>query len=157
MSCKLCITAIEGNTGSLIAVLLLNNTDFLYKIRSIAGLTLYPDSPKYKELKEAGINIVKHKPSKVCKIVQLLKSTGADTIILNPPAQKNKVDIATELVEAAKQANIPNVYLLSSAGADLADIKKQLCLKEFILIEHIVIEAKGDPNTETGYSPVVIR
>lgn len=157
MSRKLCITAIEGNSGFLIADLLLNNAHFSNKIRSIAGLTLYPDSPKCKELKEAGVNIVEHKPGRVREMVQLLKSTGADTIMLIPPAHKNKVDITTELVEAAKQANIPNLCLLSSAGADLADEKRQPRLREFISIEHMVMEAKGDPKTETGHSPVVIR
>lgn len=39
----------------------------------------------------------------------------------------------------------------------MADAKKQPRLREFIDIEQLVMEAKGDANTPTGTSPVVVR
>jgi hypothetical protein len=157
MSRKLCITAIDGETGSLIADLLLTHKDFAHKIRSVTGLTLHPDSPKCEELKKNGATIIEHKPGKVRDMVKLLKQSGADTIMLIPPTHKDKTDITMELIEAAKQAHVPNVCLLSSAGCDMADEKKQPRLREFIEIEAMVMSAKGDTSTETGHSPVVIR
>jgi len=52
---------------------------------------------------------------------------------------------------------VPNICLVSSAGADMADAKKQPRLREFIDIEQLVMEAKGDAKTPTGTSPVVVR
>ncbi len=62
-----------------------------------------------------------------------------------------------ELVEASKRANVPNVCLIGSAGCDLADEKKQPRLREFVTIEQMVLASKGESDTETGHSPVVIR
>ena len=39
----------------------------------------------------------------------------------------------------------------------MADAKKQPRLREFIDIEQLVMEAKGDAKTPTGTSPVVVR
>lgn len=90
-------------------------------------------------------------------MVATLKESGADALCIIPPAHQNKFDITTELVAAGKEAEVPNVCLISSAGADMADAKKQPRLREFIDIEQLVMEAKGDANTPTGTSPVVIR
>jgi hypothetical protein len=49
MSRKVCVTA-EGNTGFLIAELLLTNHKFKSKVDSIVGLTMYPKVVKAKEL-----------------------------------------------------------------------------------------------------------
>jgi hypothetical protein len=67
------------------------------------------------------------------------------------------MNIMKELVEASKQANVPNMCLISSAEHDLADEKRQPRLREFIDIEQMVMSMKGDAETETGYSPVDIR
>lgn len=88
---------------------------------------------------------------------QTLKQTGADAICIIPPAHVSKLDITKELVEASKLANVPNVCLISAAGCDLADEKRQPRLREFVGIEQMVMSAKGDAETETGHSPVVIR
>ena len=90
-------------------------------------------------------------------MVSLLESTGADTICLIPPAHEEKFGITEELIEATKKANIPNVCFISSAGCDLADPEKQPVLREFVELETLVMAAKGDAETSTGYSPVIIR
>ena len=67
------------------------------------------------------------------------------------------MDTTKELAEASKQANVFNVCLIISAGCDLADETRQPRLREFIDIEQMVMSSKGDAETETGHSPVVIR
>jgi hypothetical protein len=116
-----------------------------------------PLLPKIRRLQKLGAKIVEHKPERVREMAQTLKQTGADAICIIPPANHSKMDITKELVEASKQANILNVCLISSAGCDLADEKRQPKLREFIEIEQMVMSTKGDPETETGHSPVVIR
>jgi hypothetical protein len=157
MSRKLCITAVDGQTGYLIAELLLTNPDFSSKIDSIIGLTLNPSHEKCKDLAKLGAEIVHHVPGREKQMVQLLKKTGADTICLIPPAHKDKFQITLELVNAAKKAGVQNVCCISSAGADVADEKKQPRLREFIEIENLVMASKGDPTSPLGHSPVVIR
>jgi hypothetical protein len=154
---NLCVTAVDGQTGYLIAELLLTHHTFSKSFSSITGLTLYPSSPKCADLKAAGAKIVEHKPGRVKEMANTLKQTGADAICIIPPAHESKMDITRELVEASKQANVSNVCLISSAGSDLADEKRQPRLREFVEIEQMVMAAKGDPETETGHSPVVIR
>jgi hypothetical protein len=102
---------------------------------SINCLSLDPSSPKRKELENYGAKIVEHKPSRAREMANTFKQTGADTICIIPPAHTSKMDITKELIEASKQANIPNVCLISSAGCALADEKKQPRLREFIDIE----------------------
>jgi hypothetical protein len=150
-------SASRGQTGYLITELLLANTTFSKKLKSITGLTLNPSSPKCKELQKFGAKIVEHKPGRVREMAQTLKQTGADAIYIIPPANPSKMGIRKELVEASKQANTPNVCLISSAGCDLANEKKQPRLREFIEIEQMAMSTKGDSETETGHSPVVIR
>jgi uncharacterized protein YbjT (DUF2867 family) len=157
MSRNVCVTAVDGNTGFAIAELLLTNEDFSSKIGSVVGLSLKPSDPNCKSLAKLGATIVPHKPGRVKDMVETLQETEADTICVIPPADKNKFDITYELIEATKKANIPNVLLLSSAGADLADERKQPRLKEFLKIEELILATKGDPKTKAGHSPVVIR
>ena len=157
MSRNVCISAIDGQTGFLIAELLLSNPLFAGKVDSVSGLTLHPTSAKCKELQKLGATIIPHKPGKVKDMVATLKESGADALCIIPPAHKDKFDITMELVAAGKKAEVPNVCLVSSAGADMADRKKQPRLREFIDIEQLVMEAKGDAKTPTGTSPVVVR
>ncbi|KAL3954171.1 hypothetical protein ACCO45_012127 [Purpureocillium lilacinum] len=86
-----------------------------------------------------------------------LEEMGCDIICLVPPAHYDKFDIYVELVEAAKRAAIPNVLLISSAGCDYADTTKQPRLREFIDLESLVLQSKGDASTPIGGSPYVIR
>lgn len=157
MSRNVCITAIDGQTGFLIAELLLSNPDFSKKVDSVVGLSLHPTAAKCKELTKLGASIVPHKPGKVRDMVKTLKETGCDTLCLIPPTHKEKYDITVELVEAAKKASVPNVLFISSVGCDLADAQHQPRLREFIDLETLVMSSKGDSSTSTGTSPVVIR
>ncbi|KAI0402265.1 NAD(P)-binding protein [Xylaria palmicola] len=156
MSRNVCITAVDGQTGFLIAELLLSRP-FTGKVDSVVGLTLDPSSPKVSELESLGTKIVEHKHGREHLMVKTLKDTGCDTICLVPPAHSDKMDIATELVNAAKKAGIPNVLLISSAGCDYASTRKQPRLREFIELESLVLAAKGDASTSTSHSPCVIR
>ncbi|OAA58179.1 hypothetical protein ISF_06718 [Cordyceps fumosorosea ARSEF 2679] len=110
------------------------------------------------EAEAAGLkNPPKHKHGRAREIAKALQSTGCDTICLVPPAHQDKYDICVELVEVAKKAQIPNVCLISSVGCDYATAKKQPRLREFIDLETLVLQSKGDASTPTGGSPCVIR
>ncbi|KAK3502987.1 hypothetical protein B0T13DRAFT_187829 [Neurospora crassa] len=157
MTRNICITASEGQTGFLIAELLLKESKFAKRIDSITGLVLDPTNPKCTELESLGAKIVPHHPGRERQMVKTLKEVGCDTICVIPPAHKDKVDITIELCEAAKKAKVQNVLLISAAGCDYAERKKQPRLREFIDIENIVLSSKGDPSVELGHSPCVIR
>src|SRR5437762_12023054 len=157
MSRNICITAVEGHTGHLIAELLLTDENFRKQFDSLAGLSLHPSTSSCKELEKLGAKIIPHKPGRVREMVKTLQRTGADTMCLIPPAHVEKFDITAELIEAAKKANIPNVCFISSAGADLAERDKQPRLREFIDLECLFMSSKGDLSTATGHSPVIIR
>lgn len=157
MSRNICISAVDGQTGFLIAELLRTDKTFSSKVDFVCGLTLHPTSAKNKELQKLGVTIIPHKHGKVSDMAATLKESGADTLCIIPPAHKDKFDITMELVAASKKAGVPNVCLVSSVGADMASAKKQPRLREFIDIEQLVMEAKVDSSTSTGTSPVVIR
>lgn len=157
MSRKVCISAVDGNTGFLIAELLLTNPDFKNKVDLVCGLTLHPTSAKAKEAAKLGVQIIPHKHGREREMVKTLKEAGCDTMCLIPPAHQEKYDITVELVNAAKKANVGNVLFISSAGCDVAERDKQPHLREFVDLETLVLSSKGDPNTATGHSPVVLR
>lgn len=158
MARNVCITAVDGQTGFLIAELLLTNKQFSDKIDSLTGLAMDPDSPKAQELTSLGATIVPHIPGRQRGVAAALRKTGCDTLCLIPPAHRDKVDIALELAMAAKMAGtVQNVLLISSAGCDYAEREKQPRLREFIDIEGAVLSAKGDKNSPLGHSPCVIR
>jgi len=157
MARNVCITSIEGQTGFLIAELLLTDDKFKSQIDSLTGLTLDPSSPKAKELQTLGAIIVPHKPGRERDVVAALKKTGCDTLCLVPPARADKLDIALELTHAAKKAGVANVLLISSAGCDYAERDRQPRLREFVDLESLVLSAKGDPGSALGHSPCVIR
>lgn len=157
MSRQLCITSADGHTGFLIAELLLTDPNFAKKIGSLTVLSLHPDADSCKELTKLGGKIVPHKPGRLKDVVSTLRSIGADTMCLIPPADKDKFDITVELIEAAKKADIANVCFLSSAGCDLAERDKQPRLREFIDLEAMFMSSKGDSSTLTGHSPVIVR
>ncbi|KFA81614.1 hypothetical protein S40288_09585 [Stachybotrys chartarum IBT 40288] len=156
MSRNVCITAADGQTGFLIAELLLKQP-YSRKVDSVTALTLYPESDKAKELEALGAKIVPHVPGRERDVVQTLKQTGCDTICLIPPAHRDKRDISVELISAARKAGVANVCLISSAGCDYADAQKQPRLREFIELESLTLAVKGDSSTKLGHSPCVIR
>ncbi|KAJ7773476.1 hypothetical protein B0H16DRAFT_150367 [Mycena metata] len=157
MSRNLCITAVDGQTGHLIAELLLTDPNFSKRFKSVAGLTLDIEHEHVQQLESLGAVIVPHQPGRERALTKQLKDLNVDTICLIPPTHPDKYDITFELINATKKANIPNVCFISAAGADLADAKKQPRLHEFIALEHLVMAAKGDTSTKAGHSPVVIR
>ena len=154
---KIIITAADGHTGHLTADLLL--TDDVLKAKH-SGLTLMcGDTSKCVDLAEFGPKIVSvnYEADPVEHLVSTMKDSGADTIYLIPPASGMKMKIVEKMLEAAKKAEIPNVLFLSSAGCDMAERDKQPHLREFIDMEHMVMEAKEDTTTVAGHSPVIIR
>jgi hypothetical protein len=156
MSRNVCISAAEGQTGFLIADLLLKHP-YSRKVDSVIALTLHPDSTKAKELRSLGANVVHHVPGRERVVTQTLKETGCDTLCLIPPAHPEKRDISIELINAARKAGVTNVCLISSVGCDYADAQKQPRLREFVELENLTLANKGDSSTNLGHSPCVIR
>lgn len=154
---KLCITSVDGHTGFLVAELILTDKSFKNAISSVIGLTLNPDAVHCQELTDLGAKIVAYKPGRVRNTAASLQQIGADAMALIPPAHKEKFDITVEMIEATKQANVPNVCFVSSAGCDYAERDKQPHLRGFIDLEAAFLRSKGDPSTSTGHSPVVVR
>jgi len=154
---NICITAADGQTGFLIAELLLRKGRFSRQIDSVTGLAMHPSSPKCQELTSLGAKVVHHVPGRERAVVKLLKEANCDTICLIPPAHKDKLDISLELVAAAKKAGVQDVLLISSAGCDFADPQRQPRLREFIDIETAVFTGQADPKNPFLHSPCVIR
>ncbi|KAI5789652.1 hypothetical protein DFH27DRAFT_207317 [Peziza echinospora] len=154
---KILITSADGQTGHLAAELLL--TDEKIKTKH-TGLTLLTSNPsKVEDLKAHGATVteVDYDTSSAEDIAKILKDSGANTVYLIPPAHKSKVEIVEKLVKATKEAGIANLLFLSSAGCDLAEKEKQPRLREFVHMEALVMECKGDHSTKAGYSPAIIR
>jgi hypothetical protein len=155
---NVCITAADGQTGFLIAELLLTDDTFKSEVDSVTALTLHPSSAHAKELHKLGAKVVPHKPGREKEVTQLLKETGCDTICLIPPAHEDKFDITMEMIQAAKKSQtVQNVLFISTAGADLAEREKQPRLREFVDLETAVMSAKGDTSTPLGHSPCILR
>ncbi|KAH7926696.1 NAD(P)-binding protein [Leucogyrophana mollusca] len=153
MSRTICITSADGQTGHLVAELLLEQ--FSTEFKQLCCLALNPD--KCEDLKRLGAQVIPHKPKDRDGLVHALKSTGADTIFLIPPAHKNKLSLAKEMIDATYEAGIKNTVLLSAAGADLAEEKKQHQLRQFIHIEAEAMKLRYLPDTEAGTSQCIIR
>ena len=155
---NVCITAADGQTGFLIAELLLTSDQFKKSIDSVSVLTLHPSSAKIKELHKLGAVVVPHKPGRQKEVIQTLKDTKCDTICLIPPTHVDKFDITLEMIHAAKESGtVQNVLFISSAGCDLAERDKQPRLREFIDLETEVMKTKGDSNVPLGHSPCILR
>ncbi|KAJ7575674.1 hypothetical protein C8J56DRAFT_1062904 [Mycena floridula] len=151
---NICLTAADGQTGHLIAELLLSLPDFSTKITSLTCLAADPDSCV--DLAELGATIVQYTLGQPQSLVKVLKKV--DTVMLIPPSVTQKVAVMQELVDAVRVANITNVVLLSAAGCDLAERDKQPRLREFVDIEAMVLPLKGDTTTQaSGHSPCIIR
>ncbi|TFK55473.1 NAD(P)-binding protein [Heliocybe sulcata] len=155
MSRKLCITSADGQTGHLIAELILTDDTFSSKIAELTLLALHPE--KCQDLADLGAKVVPHKPGNVKALTQSLKESGADTILMIPPAHKQKLKLAEEMLTATREAGVNNTVLLSSAGADLGEDEQHPRLREFIKIESMFMESKGLDTTPAGNSPCVIR
>ncbi|KAJ3161781.1 hypothetical protein HDU86_006552 [Geranomyces michiganensis] len=172
---NIAITSADGQTGHLVAELLLSDT-FASKLGGPLTCLTY-DPSKVKDLEELGAVIVPmpssstsesgKKPTKSASaaatkkahesLVASLEDSKVDTIMVIPPARDGKVELTKQLVEAAKEAGVQNVLLLSAAGCDFADPKEQPILRSFIEIERMVMECKGDADVPLGHSPCILR
>jgi len=92
-------------------------------------------------------------------LVKELKDAKIDTLLLIPPARKDKMHLSKTLVEAAKHAkSVTNLVLLSSAGCDVAERHTQPRMREFIDLETMAMQPKSMAETgDTGHSPCIIR
>ncbi|KAI8588981.1 hypothetical protein BDZ88DRAFT_167447 [Geranomyces variabilis] len=168
---NIAITSADGQTGHLVSELLLS-PDFASKLGGpLTCLSYNPE--KTKDLEEAGAVVVpmptaaadsktKSATTAAAKkahasLVTSLKDAKVDAIMIIPPAREAKVELTKQLVEAAKEAGVQNVLLLSAAGCDFADPKEQPILRSFIEIERMVMECKGDADVPLGHSPCILR
>ncbi|KAG8863079.1 hypothetical protein FRB96_009259 [Tulasnella sp. 330] len=160
-----CVTSADGQTGHLIAELLLTDEDYASKIGSLTLIAAHPhkcDDLKDIKMEDSEaevppVNVVTHHPGKVYELVSALKHAKTDVIFLIPPSSKDRLKLTREMIRATRDAGVKCVVLLSAAGADLAEKEKQPHLREFIDIEQLVLQTKGDLETEAGHSPCVIR
>ncbi|KAF8147865.1 hypothetical protein B0H34DRAFT_680048 [Crassisporium funariophilum] len=150
---NICLTAADGQTGHLIAELLLSHPDFSSKITSLTCLALNPEDCS--DLTDLGANVIQHTPGQPQQLIPHLQRV--DTVMLIPPSSPQKVAISAEMVEAVKAAGVANVVLLSAAGCDFAERDKQPRLREFVDIEGMVMPLKGDESTPAGKSQCIIR
>ncbi|KAA8903282.1 hypothetical protein FN846DRAFT_62753 [Sphaerosporella brunnea] len=158
MSRNLVVTYGEGQTGHLIIDLLLSDENFSKAVKSLHVMTCNPEHEYIKELDgNEKASVIACTPGDVDAMSKSLKDSGADTILLIPPAVDKKLEAVKEMVEATKKAGIANMVLLSSAGADMAERDKQQKLREFVDIEVEVMKSKEDTTTAAGHCPCLIR
>ena len=86
---NICITAADGQTGHLIAELLLTDDHFKKHFDSVTCLALDPS--KCKDLEKFGAHVVAHEPGRVSKMANVLKEMGVDGIMVIPPTHTEKV------------------------------------------------------------------
>jgi nucleoside-diphosphate-sugar epimerase len=55
-------------------------------------------------------------------MVEDLKAIGVDALCLIPATCEDKLDLTSELIDAAKKANVPNVCFISSQAAILRNV-----------------------------------
>ncbi|KAI9061928.1 NAD-P-binding protein [Trametes sanguinea] len=153
---KILITAGEGQTGRLIIELLAMDDDYNNKYAELTAL-VFSEEAKATLQEYDTVKTVVFDPKHEEALVKAMSEV--DTCLLIPPARKDKAKITRTLLEAAKKAKtVQNLVLLSSAGADYAERDKQPRLREFIDLEALAMQPKGDPATgDTGHSPCVIR
>ncbi|TFK81930.1 NAD(P)-binding protein [Polyporus arcularius HHB13444] len=153
---RILVTAGEGQTGRLIIDLLATDDDYTSKYDELTALVFSEEAMSILEEYES-VKVILYDPKDDEMLVKSMELV--DTCLLIPPARKDKAKITRQLLEAAKKAKtVQNLVLLSSAGADYAERDKQPRLREFIDLEVLAMQPKGDPSTgDTGHSPCIIR
>ncbi|GAA5879428.1 hypothetical protein JCM1840_007034, partial [Sporobolomyces johnsonii] len=158
---KIAITAAEGYTGSAVIELLLTDGAYKDKFSSLVGLTFGADgtSEGSAVLNELGVETVDVLDADEAALEETLKDLEIDTLLLVPPARKDKTKLVKKVLNAGKATkSVQNVVFLSSASADYAERDKQPRLREFIDLEVLAMQPKSDPSTgDTGHSPCVVR
>lgn len=158
MSRNLAVTAADGQTGHMIASLILTDEDFAAKINSLTVTSLRPDSERVKDVESKGANLIVTSPGDKEEIVKAFRDANIDTLCLVPPASADRRELTLEMLAAAKEAGVRNVLFVSAAGCDMADEQTQPRLREFTHLESSVLECKGDPEVNNGhYSLAVLR
>ncbi|GAA6009696.1 hypothetical protein JCM10207_004159 [Rhodosporidiobolus poonsookiae] len=151
------VVSAESYTGSSVLELLYSDGTYASKFDKLVGITFgAPVSPDVKAI---------HDEYRVETLAAdeldegRIKDLGVDTMLVIPPARKDKLDQVKRLLQLAKQAqSVQNLVLLSSAGADYAERDEQPRLREFIDLEVLAMQPKSDPETgDTGHSPCVVR
>ncbi|KAL7278444.1 hypothetical protein ACG7TL_007441 [Trametes sanguinea] len=154
---KILITAGDGQTGRLIIELLAMDDDYNHKYAELTALVFSEEAKATLQEYDDTVKTVVFDPQDEGALVKTMSEV--DTCLLIPPARKDKAKITRTLLEAAKKAQtVQSLVLLSSAGADYAERDAQPRLREFIDLEALAMQPKGDPATgDTGHSPCVIR
>ncbi|CDO76593.1 hypothetical protein BN946_scf184868.g7 [Trametes cinnabarina] len=153
---KILVTAGEGQTGRLIIELLTTDEEYNTKYAELTAL-VFSEQAKSTLDEFDTVQTVVFDPKDEESLVKAMSEV--DTCLLIPPAHKDKAKITRTLLQAAKKAKtVQNLVLLSSAGADYAERDTQPRLREFIDLEALAMQPKGNPSTgDTGHSPCVIR
>ncbi|KAI0632653.1 NAD-P-binding protein [Trametes polyzona] len=153
---KILITAGEGQTGRLIIELLTTDDEYINQYQELTALVFSEEAKSILEEFDTVKTLVYDSKDKEALVEAM---STVDTCLLIPPVRKDKAKITSNLLAAAKKAQtVQNLVLLSSAGADYAERDKQPRLREFIDLEMLAMQPKGDPSTgDTGHSPCVIR
>jgi hypothetical protein len=155
MSRNLAITSADGQTGHLVAELVLTEP-FRTKIASLVCLAF--DTDACSDLADLGAIVLPHPRKDVVKsLTESLKKSSVDTIFVIPPAKENKLALTKQMVEATKAAQVKNVVLLSAAAVEFATQEEHPYLAEFLEIESLMLPSKGETETDAGHSPVIIR
>ena len=132
------LTAPEGQTGHLIADLLLTNPDFKSKISQLTLLTANPDHEHVQSLVKSGAKAVKATTKD--ELLAAMQEAKPNAAMLIPPSSADKLKEVTMILEVMKEAGgVENAIMLSSAGADLAD-EKLPRLREFVEMEKLAME-----------------
>ncbi|KAL0952283.1 hypothetical protein HGRIS_006573 [Hohenbuehelia grisea] len=149
------VTAGEGNTGRAILECLMEGADFKGKYASVSALVFSDDDD---DLVSMGVTVLPYEKIKD-SLVKEMTNAKIDTVLLIPPARKDKMRLSKVILEAAKATKaVTNLVLLSSAGCDLAERHNQPRLREFIDLEALAMQPKSLPETgDTGHSPVIVR
>ncbi|KAI5799079.1 hypothetical protein EDC01DRAFT_650380 [Geopyxis carbonaria] len=154
---SLILTAGEGHTAHQLGTLLLTSAKFKSKLSKLTVITMNESHAHISALRDAGASIAPVEAGDTDALAAAMEEAGADTICIVPPSVEDKVAASQQLLDAATEAGVQNVVLISSAGCDMAEREEQPALRQFVDIETAVMKMKGDAERKTGHSLCIIR